>query len=166
MEGGYFIVSRFMGGSVFLKMGTSYPSQLIFDDDGRLDEVFWFKNNLLHRENNLPAMIGFHESGNVSSYSWYENGSNYRDNDLPSFVLFYSNGLVARETWFSDVQRHRVSGPAVIAYNEKGKIQGCVYYLDGVKVEKEEWDGDSRVIDYYRKLKNHNSGVIVSDVSF
>lgn len=155
----------FTSGAVDLELGGDYPSRLVFNEEGRLDEVSWLNDNGFHRENNLPAMIGYYHDGSLSRLYWNKNAISFRDGDLPSIVWFYPNGVVNREEWFGKFGWHRVSGPALIAYDEKGKAQGCVYSLDGVEVEKDDWLRDSRVIEYYRKLKNHNSGVIVSDVS-
>ena len=53
----------------------------------------WYINGLMHRENDLPAMIG-----NGEEY-WYKNGKMHRDNDLPALIrengtrLYFKYGI-------------------------------------------------------------------------
>jgi ribosomal protein L25 (general stress protein Ctc) len=49
-------------------------------------DVIWYKNGLIHRDNDLPAVI----YSNGAKY-WYQNSLWHRDNDLPAVV--YPNGL-------------------------------------------------------------------------
>lgn len=152
-----------MSGLVRLNLAGDYPSLLSFDVFGGLTWVSWVDSiGQEHRENGLPATIDYHENYQVAWMKWCVHGEFYRENDWPSSVWFYSNGKVQREEWLGNFGNHRVTGPALIKYTEKGKIQGCVYSLDGVELDKTEWVKDSRV---KRILKNHGKGVLVSEVS-
>ena len=84
------------------------------EQDGSLR---WYKNGVLHRDNDLPAVI----HANFNKEWWFE-GKQHRENDLPA--IEWSNGH--KEWWYND-QIHRVAKPAVEKFN------GAKYWcLNGV----------------------------------
>ena len=58
-------------------------------------EKIWYKNGLIHRDNDLPAIM--YISG---SQYWYKNGLQHRDNDLPA-VIYYDG----EQKWYKDGQQ-------------------------------------------------------------
>ena len=67
---------------------------LLINDTGN---KFWFKNNKLHRNNDLPAI----EYANGDK-EWWKNGKHHRDGDLPAVEFF--NGS---KEWYKNGKRHR-----------------------------------------------------------
>lgn len=99
--------------------------ELLQECGDRIFEVptgeYHFKNNLLHRDNDLPAMIC--ENGNRI---WYQNGKFKRENGLPTIVRYDG-----QQDWTNeDGQLHRDNGlPAVICPD------GFSYhYKNGVRI--------------------------------
>ncbi len=92
----------------------------------------YYKNGLLHRDNDLPAII---EANGTKQ--WYQNGLKHRDNDLPAMIYsdgskcWFQNDLLHRENdlpagiyqngdlfWFKNGLRHRENDlPAIIFHN-------------------------------------------------
>jgi hypothetical protein len=108
---------------------------------------YWFKNNKLHRNNDLPAVIRYN---NKEQY-WYQNGLQHRDNDLPAIIfnnghqVWYKDGLIHRENdlpaiicengdreWYKNGKKHRdFDLPAVIQANGHR-----VWYINGQRCIK------------------------------
>jgi hypothetical protein len=66
--------------------------EVVIDSNGA---EAWYKDNKLHRENDLPAVI--HSSG---TKVWYKEGQRHRENNLPAVVYF--DGY--EEYWLNDKQ--------------------------------------------------------------
>lgn len=126
-------MSGFKSGLVHLELGVNYPTFLSFNDMGVVYSVFWVKDNAFCREHDLPNIIDYH-----------------------------SNNRIERLSWFVNSGYHRVTGPAVIEYDENGVIVSESYWLDQSELTRDEWLNDSRVIRYF---KNHSNGNLTSDVS-
>jgi antitoxin component YwqK of YwqJK toxin-antitoxin module len=54
---------------------------VIFLNDNKVETQEWYKNDKLHRDNDMPAMI-IHNG----TQEWYQNGQLHRDNDLPAVI--------------------------------------------------------------------------------
>jgi len=50
-----------------------------------LGTMYWFKNGLYHRDNDLPAIIY-----NTGTMYWFKNNKPHRDNNKPAII--WSNG--------------------------------------------------------------------------
>jgi hypothetical protein len=48
----------------------------------------WYRNNKLHRDNDLPAFVTYSES------AWYQNGKLHRDGDKPALLSY------GRQYWY------------------------------------------------------------------
>ena len=66
--------------------------------------LYWYKNNLRHRDGDLPAWIG-----PDGSLQWYQNGKTHRNDDLPAYI-----GADGTLQWRQNNQLHRICGPARI----------------------------------------------------
>ena len=58
----------------------------------------WFKNGLLHRDNDLPALIDVY-----GGHYWFKDGILHRDNNLPAII--YGNGN--KEWWINGIQKNK-----------------------------------------------------------
>lgn len=83
--------------------GGDRRSRVTTHADGTVNQ-FWYKNGLLHRDNDLPAVIG-HDGTQM----WYQDGRQHRGDDKPAIVRFNGSRL-----WLVNGQQHRDNGPAVI----------------------------------------------------
>jgi len=113
---------------------------------------YWFKNNKLHRDNDLPAVIRYN---NKEQY-WYKNGLQHRDNDLPAII--FNNG---HQVWYKDGLIHRENDlPAIICENgdrewyKKGKKHRdfdlpAIIYING---HRAWYINGQRCIKKYNKL--------------
>jgi hypothetical protein len=88
-----------------LKNGTQfwYKNGVIHRDNDKPAIInsdgaqYWYQNGRIHRNNNLPAIIL--PSG---SQHWYQNGKAHRDNDLPAII--FSNG---DQHWYQNGFRYK-----------------------------------------------------------
>lgn len=97
---------------------------------GILENVQWYSNDLLHRNNDEPAIIKYDEEYDV--YNWYKFGKRYRENDKPTSKEVTKDGKPIYHSWFDDKFRfHRLNGPARIEYYpDTGIIKKEMWYID------------------------------------
>lgn len=62
----------------------------------------YYRNGLLHRDNDLPAVECAH-----GTKFWFKNGKLHRDNNLPAMEYYDGD-----KEWYKDGQPHREDGPA------------------------------------------------------
>lgn len=113
---------------------------LVVDNDGN---KFWYKNDKLHRDDDLPAYIG-----NNGMQEWYKNGTLDRDNDKPSMV--YPDG---RQIWHKNGMRHRETGAAIVCPDSKKE-----YWMQGNRITEEEFlrrtQNAEKIQKDFDKIKN------------
>ena len=101
-------------------------------------DQFW---NML----NEPEPVIKSNSDGSKIYMWYnEQGKRHRENDLPGVIWYRDNGFIFRKEWCQHGMMHRIDGPAVICYDEDGKISKQCWYLNGEECTEEK---------YWEKLK-------------
>lgn len=81
----------------------------------------WYKNNKLHRDNDLPAVI---EKGYSSQ--WYQNGKWHRANDKSAVV--FNTGA---QHWFKNGLKHRDNGMPACITTEYEDL-----WVNGVKISR------------------------------
>jgi hypothetical protein len=75
-------------------------------DKSRYGNLYWKKNNQLHRDSDKPAAV--YTDG---SLAWYQNGLLHRDNDKPAVI--HGDGSLG---WCQNHQQHRDGDlPAIIS---------------------------------------------------
>lgn len=65
------------------------PANIIFYPSGNVREMWWYRDGVHHRENDLPAFIEFADNPNnqIIHASWHMNGQEHREGDLPSTIM-------------------------------------------------------------------------------
>lgn len=86
-------------------------------------DLFWYKNNLLHRDDDLPAVI------TKSRVEWFVNGKRHREYGLPAVC----NSICGKYEWWVNGSLHREDGPAVI----EGMKQE--FYLEHIQYPKNQF---------------------------
>lgn len=81
----------------------------------------WYKNDELHRENDLPAIE------HPYFKEWWKDGLRHRDNDLPAVEF---NNKEHKEWWLKG-RLHREKGPAKICTYKIINYHKKVWYYDG-----------------------------------
>lgn len=81
----------------------------------------WYKNDELHRDNDLPAVEHQYFK------EWWKDGLRHRDNDLPA--VEYSNK--EHKEWWLKGRLHRDKGPAKICNYKIINYRKKVWYDDG-----------------------------------
>lgn len=115
-----------------------YPSKLIYDDNGNLSEEHWCIDGHISREGDLPALI-FYENGVIISHQYATYGFTFRSCG-PAVISFDENGRVTKESYYQKYGKiHRLDGPAIIFYDENGEFLSTKYYIDGIKLLPEQW---------------------------
>lgn len=84
----------------------------------------WYKDGVLHRENDLPAIQWYD-----GSYEWYENGQRHRNN-APAVIY-----LDGRQGWYQHGKLHREEGPAF----EKPSIMKKEWWIHGEELTQKEF---------------------------
>ena len=122
------------------------PSIIKYDrlDKEKVQE--WYKNGVLHRDNDLPASIEINSFGNKTkkwyqhgtlnkifiyhdcynyeekiSEQWFKNGELHRDEDLPAMTT-YRGRQINEEGWYQNGKLHRENNPARITYKGEQKV--------------------------------------------
>ena len=127
-----------------------------------LVRVEYYKNNRLHRANDLPAMLVYENHENIREKTishivrlekWYKDGKVHRDGDLPANIQYYCKSLYddegklqkviktpAIKMYYNNDLLHRdADKPAVLKYyepdlpSEFGQLAEEVYYRNGLK---------------------------------
>ena len=49
---------------------------------------------------------------------------------------YFPNGKIKKEKYFKDGRFHRLNGPAIINYNEKGDIVKKIYFINGKEYDE------------------------------
>ncbi|MEI8270809.1 MAG: hypothetical protein WCG45_05595 [bacterium] len=90
----------------------------------------YWKNGLLHRDDDLPAIDNTHGGTKKGDQHWYQNGLNHRDNGPASI---WSDGT---EQWRKHGKLHRDDGPA-ITYDSQNK-KWAEWYENGEFIKLRE----------------------------
>ena len=75
------------------------------------ENIWWYKNNKPHRDNDQPTSIDVD-----GTRQWYKNGKYHRDNDQPAIIYF--NGT---RCWFKNGKIHRDNDQPAIIYSDGSK---------------------------------------------
>jgi hypothetical protein len=113
------------------------PAGIQYNKDGHKMGERWYKNGQLHREDS-PAEIRYGYNGKIVYEAWAKNGRTHRENG-PAIINYWMNGLKSAEIWVYKNKLHRTDGPAVIEYDLYGDIELEEYYVNNIKITKEEF---------------------------
>ena len=121
-----------------------FPARVFFYRSGNIRQLFWYKADKLHRDNDLPADLGFKNNSRleINWALWAQDGKEHRDGDLPSAISI-------------DDEDGRVSMLQFCRYGEECGIGNKPYFIwinpDGttedesgnpIDVDLSEYDGD------------------------
>jgi len=88
-------------------------------------DLFWYRNG--HKHNDSGPAVLF--NNNTNRKEWWINGKRHRV-DGPAIETNY-----ILEWWFNG-KRHRLDGPA---YIDTSVVHLSIYFVDGIRLTKEEW---------------------------
>ena len=113
---------------------------IAFFENGNLDRVIYYDNESLSRPFfEGPAIQSWHKNGQPRICSYMNRGDYHRpwlegparqswyDNGVPSGVFYCQNGKLHRPV---------AEGPAKITWGPDSKIFDCLYFVDGVKIDR------------------------------
>ncbi|WP_417729051.1 hypothetical protein [Roseovarius sp.] len=92
-----------------------------FGLDLGVDSAEWYENGFEHRTDG-PASISIGVDGFVLEEYWMQQNKLNREGDLPAVIRYWPGGKVREERWYIDDKLGRVAGPAVIQYDEEGRV--------------------------------------------
>lgn len=78
-----------------------------------------------------PSTIEYHPDGKIKDEQWYKNDTIHRDNNLPAWKEWDENGVLRVERYMVNGLYHRTDGPAYITYDENGQIKEQINYRNG-----------------------------------
>lgn len=110
-----------------------------YTNEHRTDSVIYYKNGLIHRDNDDPAIIN-----TDGSQYWYCNGKLHRSCDNPAII-----DRLNQKYWYYNGQLHRDSGPAVITEDNTH-----IWYQNG-QIHREDNDQPAYMSKYLLKWYNH-----------
>lgn len=96
----------------------------------KLGTIRWYKNGLLHRDNDLPAVIW-----SDGTQEWFIHGKRHRDNNLPALVKNENH-----MEWWLNGNCHRENGPATIHVYGSAQTVFHQYFILGNQLTKEEFE--------------------------
>ena len=102
--------------------------------DGKIIEKAWYKNGILHRENDEPAFIQYPYAVELIKKTWYKDGKCYRENDKPTHIIYHTDGEIHSERWVNENgSPHRENDkPAIIRYDKNtGRVVEKEWYNNG-----------------------------------
>lgn len=111
----------------------------------------WYRDGKLHREDG-PAEIYYTGSGKIKYESWLKNGIGHREN-APAVIIYWEDGTKSKEVWKYNDKLHRTDGPAVIEYDPYENIVSKEYYIDDIKITKEEFEKYKILNNFLDKVK-------------
>lgn len=80
----------------------------------------------------------YHPNGALKSRSVYFGPAMHNENG-PSYLAYYDTGQ-ERTRWYTRLGNyHNESGPAIVEKNKDGAVRACHFYVDGVRLTKEEF---------------------------
>lgn len=132
------------------KFGYDLPAVIEYEYKTGITIEKWYKNGVIHRDNDLPAYRNFCDqaANRIAEESWYQNGLRHRDNDKPAFTIkhFESNHLNSIEVWFQNGKIYREDNkPVRIHYkNDTNIIKKEIYLEDIEKPEKKLYENKER----------------------
>jgi hypothetical protein len=127
----------------------NYEHKVEYDNNGLVKSETWYKNGVLHRDDDSPAHIEYiNEAIFITMY--YQEGKLHRESlepegtgYLPSCIKFFHYPDVKMsELWFKNGLHHRESSndfhlPAQVEYFENGSIHSETYFINGKKNREE-----------------------------
>lgn len=120
----------------------SYKRNILYSEtwktDGKLDRKV------------SPAIIIYHKNGQPKILQWYRNGESYRENNEAIYEKYYETGVIWQKSWGNGEIVHREDGPAIIRYNENGKVEEEEWYLNDKSFRR---DGGPVLIRYHENGK-------------
>lgn len=106
------------------------PARIFYFPSGKVMHKIWYNMGKPHRKNG-PAVIAYYENESIKYKKWVHNDQYYRDGDRPAYISYHKNGRINQLKWFHGGVEHRTNKPAVLTFNEKGKIIEMEYWWDG-----------------------------------
>jgi antitoxin component YwqK of YwqJK toxin-antitoxin module len=113
------------------------PAILTYYENGNIKSEKWCYNGFITRLCDKPSIIDYYENGNIKYEVYMDTNNTTRDNDLPSYIEYYENrnidgmSLIKYKKWYKHNELHRYDKPAIIFYDEQGKIYTEEYYKYG-----------------------------------
>lgn len=136
------------------------PARVYTDELGRLQREEWFLNGIRGRKHNMPCVIEYYKNGSQWLVAHKRQGDSYKAS------LLRPDGSLSGEAWgssemFSEIGEidfealNRSSGPAVITYDNHGRILSEEWWKNG-KCGREQFSGHL-VMKWEMKVRQHRA---------
>ena len=119
--------TKIYGKDGYITRESDKPSIIIYRESDNHKVLFWFKNGLIHRDNDKPAQVL--NSKYMKEETWFNKGLMHREIDKPAFIDYQNNIKI----WFKNGKMHRENGYAFINDSDK------YYYINNVKLSKDKF---------------------------
>lgn len=167
-------VAYYLNNMMHNKNGPAYSS---FYDNGAQNKIIWCVNGYYfnHQSPNSPAYITFYKSGQVKCQQYYSKVKTKKashitnlDRDFnigPAEICYHENGQFKQEVFRKNGKFHNLLGPAIIDYDECGKICGKPQYYINNKFysDKQAWATDA-AIELKKLAQEEKNKVTVAEV--
>lgn len=106
------------------------PAIIKYNSEDKPVEMYWYQHGEIHRDGDEPAKIKSDNDGSLILKSWYRHGELHRDGDKPSLIHFKKGDGMPNFYWNQNGKLHRDGDePAVITFN--GSLLCQAWYRDG-----------------------------------
>jgi len=76
----------FMGANKVRHSYNDKPSEIGYDDNGKVYYEAWHLDGKCHRSNNKPSVIGYDSSGKISYERWYLDSMEYTEQEYKQIM--------------------------------------------------------------------------------
>lgn len=133
------------------------PAITMYNSDGSLSEVGYYKDDELHRDGDKPAYTKRNWGGNIIlSETYWKNGVKFRKGDKPSDISRREDGGLASEEW-TDERGESVKG---IIHKSSGETDTTTFSPDGSTYTVSADDSGLPFVENYKNSENqtHREG--------
>jgi len=106
----------------------------------------------LKNENYKEIYYWAAEETKIEREYYYNSNRRCHRTDGPARILYNESGKIESEIYYINGKKHRLNGPAEIWYYKSGEIMNEFYYINGKSYSKKEFYKHQEVI----KIKNIN----------
>lgn len=106
-------------------------------ENGVIMKEIWYSGSHIYRKN-APAVVEYYRNGRKEQEKWYEIPDRIHRENAPAVIEYHPNRVIAAKKWYKNGKLHREDGPAVIKYSTYGDFIYEEYYINGIRITKEE----------------------------
>lgn len=115
---------------IFADQDRVISKEIQYYDNGSKHYEIWYKEKIVHRDNDLPAVVQYNLYEEILVEKWIQNNKLHRDEDKPALIKynFYPHSPECEMYYKNDKLHRNFDLPAAIYYEKENNY-----------IQKEEW---------------------------